>query len=103
MDYLWLRILITVTVVIALTFYAYEECARRVYEIIISTVAIVVTSPIFGVLAVVSKMKTGKVFDRADGLRFAYPDNSLKKLPFFLLVFVGKENILPIKLGKREQ
>ena len=98
MELLWLRILICVIVVIGLTFYAYNEGAHRVYDIVMSAVVIVVTSPLFAVLAAISAIKTKVVFDRADGLRFTYPNNALNKLPFFLLVFVGKRNILPVKI-----
>ena len=103
MNYLWLRILIIAAVVIALTFYLYDEGARRVYDVCISAVVIIVTSPVFAVVAAVCAIKNKRVFNKTDGLKFTYPNNGLGKLPFFLLVFVGKCNIMPKRLFKRSQ
>lgn len=101
MENLWLRILVVAAVVIGLTLYLYDEGARRVYDVCIAAVVIVVTIPLFAVLAAVSAVKTKRVFDRTDGLKFAFPDNALSKIPFFLLVFVGKRNVMPVNLFKK--
>lgn len=101
MENLWLRITVAALVVIGLTLYLYDDGARRVYDVCIAAVAIVVTSPVFAVLAIVSAVKKKRVFDRTDGLTFTYPQNILRKLPFFLLVFIGKRNIMPKTLFKQ--
>ncbi len=98
MDLLWLRIVICIVVVAVLTFYLYDAGAWRVYDIGISIVVIIVTSLLFAALAVICKIKNGKVFDETNGLEFTSPKNILGKLPFFLLVFVGKRNIMPKSL-----
>lgn len=103
MEYLWLRILVCFVVVIGLTLWLYDDGAGRVYDICISAAVITVTCPVFGVLAAVSKIKNKTVFCRENGLEFTFPDNALKKLPFFLLVFVGKRNIMPRTLWKRSE
>lgn len=96
-----LRIWIPFIVVVWLSLYLYDCGAHRVYDVIVSTLAIIVTSPILGVTAIVAKIKAGRVFivdkDKND-LRFAYPDNRLAVLPRLLLVFIGKRNILPTRL-----
>ncbi|MCH5166005.1 MAG: hypothetical protein J1G01_06355 [Clostridiales bacterium] len=102
MNELWLRIIICAAVVIGLTLYLYDDGANRVYDIVISTVVIVVTSPVFGVLAAISRIKNKRVFEiGTDELLFTFPKSAISKLPFFLLVFIGKRNIMPKALFKR--
>ena len=93
------QIFTVAAVVAALSLYLYNDGAYRVYDVIISGVVIVLTSPLTAVLAVLSKVKNKKVFDRVDGLKFTAPKNALCRLPFFLLVFAGKKNIMPERLG----
>ena len=94
-----IRIWIPFIVVVWLSLYLYDDGAHRVYDVLLSAVAIVVTSPIFAVLAVLSKLKAGRVFDKTEGdLIFAFPNNRLKKLPRLLLIFIGKRSILPTRL-----
>ena len=97
-----LKIITAVVVAAVLSLYLYDDGAHRVYDVVMSAVMIVLTSPIAAVLAVVSKIKNNRVFDKDDsGLRFSAPNNALNKIPFFYLVFVGKKNILPTKLGRK--
>ena len=94
-----LRIWIPFIVVVWLSLYLYDCGAHRVYDVILSAVAIVATCPIFAVLAVLSKIKAGRVFEKTDGdLIFAFPKNRLNKLPRLLLIFIGKRHILPTRL-----
>lgn len=101
MDYLWLRIIICVVVVVGLTLYLYDEGAHRVYDVIMSAVAILATCWLFAVLAAISGIKNKRVFDKSNGLQFTFPNNALRNLPFFLLVFIGKRNIMPTALWKK--
>ncbi len=96
-----LRIWIPFIMVVWLSLYLYDNGAHRVYDVMLSAVAIAVTSPIFAVLALVSKIKVGRVFIREkekNDLRFAFPDSRIAALPRLLLVFIGKRNILPTRL-----
>lgn len=98
-----LRIITALGVVAALSLYLYDDGAHRVYDIILSAVVIIVTSPVAAVLAVVSKIKNKRVFYRdGEALRFSAPNNALNKIPFFYLVFIGGKNILPTKLGRKK-
>ncbi len=95
-----LRIWIPIFVAVVLTLYLYETGARRVYDILIAAVAIVITSPVFVIEAIVSKVKTGRVFDAENGtLKFSCSDNTLSHLPVLALVIIGRRNILPKKLS----
>ncbi len=99
-----LKIITAITVAATLSLYLYDNGAHRVYDVVMSTLVIILTSPIAIVLAIMSKAKNNRVFDRADGgLRFTCSDNALKKLPFFYLVFIGKRSILPVKLGRKKK
>ncbi len=94
-----LQIWIPVLVIVFLTFYLYDVGANRVYDVILSAIAIVVTSPVIGVLALISKIKNGKVFEKTENdLVFTFPENCLRVLPRLFLVFIGKRRILPERL-----
>ncbi len=99
MELLWLRITVAVAVVAVLSLYLYDVGAHRVYDIAISAVVLIVTSPLFGVLAAVCAAKNKKVFDRSGEYpRFTLPRGALCRLPFFAAVFVGKAHIMPMRL-----
>ena len=95
-----LRIITAAIVVIVLFLYLYDSGARRLADIIMSAVVFIATLPIFAVLASISSLENVRVFERTDddGLIFTYPKNRLNRLPFFMLVLVGKKNILPKRL-----
>ncbi len=96
-----LRIWMPIFVAVVLTLYLYETGARRVYDILIAAVAIAITSPAFIIEAIVSKVKTGRVFDSENGtLKFACSNSFWSRLPALALVIVGKRNILPKKLSE---
>ncbi len=94
-----LQIWIPVLVIVFLTFYLYDVGANRVYDVILSAIAIVVTSPVIGILALISKIKNGKVFEKSENdLLFTFPENRLRVLPRLFLVFIGRRRILPERL-----
>ncbi len=94
-----LRIITATIVVLVLFLYLYDSGARRFADIIMAAVVFIVTLPIFAVLASISSLENVRVFDKTeDGLIFTYPKNKLNRLPFFMLVLVGKKNILPKRL-----
>lgn len=98
---IFLRILVFVVTAAVLSLYLYDAGAHRVYDVILSGLVIVATSLLMGVLAAVGAIVKKRVFDREDGkLEFAFPDNALKKLPWFFLVFIGKAHIMPLTLRK---
>ncbi len=93
-----LRIWTPCLVAVFLSLYLYEQGARRVYDIIFSAIAIVITSPICACLAAASAIKKKRVFVKHDGkLEFAC-GGRLAPLAELYLVFIGKKNILPERL-----
>lgn len=94
-----LQIWIPVLVIVFLTFYLYDVGANRVYDVILSVIAIIVTSPVIGVLALICKIKNGRVFEKTENdLVFTFPKNRLRVLPRLFFVFIGKRRILPERL-----
>ena len=94
-----LRIWVPVAVILFLSLYFYDMAAHRVYDIILSFLCLVVTSPVFVILSIISTAKTGHAFDYAENdLTFSYPRNKLSTLPRLVLVFIGKRRILPERL-----
>ncbi len=94
-----LKIWVPAIVVLFLSLYFYDMAAHRVYDVILSALLLIVTSPLFAVLAVVSTVKTGHAFEYAENdLTFAYPKNKIATLPRLLLVFIGKRRIMPMRL-----
>lgn len=103
MDLIWLRVILFIAVVAGLSAYLYGDGARRAWDIALSGVAIVATSPIFAAIAAYCAIKYRRVFDRSDGLRFTASVGVLKNLPCLLSVFAGKRNILPLAPFKKTQ
>lgn len=94
-----LRIWIPVAVVLFLTLYLYEAGMRRFYDILVSAAAIVVLSPIIIAFCIVGRVKCGRVFNKDNNdLVFSCTDKGINKLPRLFLVFIGKRNILPVRL-----
>lgn len=94
-----LRIWLPLIVIIVMTLYLYDVGAFRVYDVLIATVAITVTSPIFVVLIVLSKIKKGRVFERRGrDLLFTYPNGKLAHLPVLVQIFMGERNFVPTRL-----
>ena len=93
-----LRVWVPAILILIMTLYFYGT-ARRIYDIILSFVLLIVTSPVFAVLAIASTVKTGRAFDYAENdLTFAYPDNKINTLPRLVLVLIGKRRIMPKRL-----
>ncbi|MCH5350596.1 MAG: hypothetical protein J1F39_01330 [Clostridiales bacterium] len=93
-----LRVWVPAILILIMTLYFYGT-ARRIYDIILSFVLLIVTSPVFAVLAIASTVKTGHAFDYAENdLTFAYPDNKINTLPRLVLVLIGKRRIMPKRL-----
>lgn len=94
-----LRIWVPVIVILFLSLYFYDMAAHRVYDIVLSAFLLIVTSPVFALLALISSIKTGHALEYAeDDLTFAYPKNKIATLPRLLLVFIGKRRIMPLRL-----
>ena len=94
-----LKIWIPAIVILFMTLYFYDEAAHRVYDIIISALLIIVTSPLFVLLSIIGTVKKGNAFVYAENdLTFSYPDNKLAALPRLILVFIGKRRIMPKRL-----
>lgn len=94
-----LRVWVPAVVIVIMTLYFYDTSARRIYDIILSFVLLIVTSPVFAVLALISTIKTGHAFDYAENdLTFSYPNNKINTLPRLVLVLIGKRRIMPKRL-----
>ena len=93
-----LRVWVPAILILLMTLYFYGT-ARRIYDVILSFILLIVTSPVFALLAIISTIKTGHAFDYADNdLTFAYPNNRINTLPRLVLVLIGKRRIMPKKL-----